>query len=135
MHKKAKPILVVMLAMVLVTVTACSKPSADKEDKIVFAQSTDGLIYAPVYVARSLGYFEEEGLKTEFIITGGGSKVTAAVLGGSAQIGVTSLVNAMDSTKKGKPLQGFAALMNQYASNLVIKKEIAEKKGLRNLPH
>ena len=38
-------------------------------------------------LAHSLGYFEEEGLDVEIILTSGRDKVTAAVLSGDVQIG------------------------------------------------
>ena len=48
---------------------------------------THSVFYAPLYLADSLGYFEEEGLKIELTNGGGADNVMAAVLSGDADIG------------------------------------------------
>ena len=48
---------------------------------------THSIFYAPLYLADSLGYFEEEGLKIELTNGGGADKVMASVLSGDADIG------------------------------------------------
>lgn len=35
------------------------------------AEVTHSIFYAPQYLAESLGYFEDEGLDVEFILTSG----------------------------------------------------------------
>lgn len=61
----------------------------DKSDltKVRVAEVTHSIFYAPQYVADSLGYYEEEGLDVELILTPGADKVTAAVLSGDVEIG------------------------------------------------
>ncbi|OUM90392.1 MAG: hypothetical protein BAA01_16250 [Bacillus thermozeamaize] len=107
-----------------------SQSSTDQLIKLELAQSTDGFLWVPVYVARAKGFFKEVGLDVNVTITGGGSKTLAAVLGGSADFGAASVSDAMDATHQGKPVLSFAALMNQYGSNVVVKKAIAEQKGI-----
>lgn len=48
---------------------------------------THSVFYAPMYLADSLGYFEEEGIKIELTNGGGADNVMAAVLSGDADIG------------------------------------------------
>lgn len=110
--------------------TASSDTSSQELIPLQIAQSTDGFLWVPVYVAREKGYFEEEGLDVEVIVTGGGSKTMAAVLSGSADLGAASVADAMDAIDQGKSVYAFAALMNQYASNVVVKREIAEANGI-----
>ena len=55
--------------------------------KIKVAEVTHSVFYTPQYLAHSLGYFEDEGLDVEIILTAGADKVTAAVLSGDVQIG------------------------------------------------
>lgn len=59
----------------------------DKLTKVKVAEVAHSIFYAPQYIADSLGYFEEEGLDVEIILTSGADKVTAAVLSGDVQIG------------------------------------------------
>lgn len=66
-------------------------PSMLKKDnkltQVKVAEVAHSIFYAPQYIADSLGYFEEEGLDVEIILTSGADKVTAAVLSGDVQIG------------------------------------------------
>ncbi len=62
----------------------------DKEEsltKIKVGEVTHSVFYAPQYVAHSLGYFKDEGLDVEILLTPGADKVTSAVLSGDVQIG------------------------------------------------
>ena len=48
---------------------------------------THSIFYAPLYLADSLGYFEEENIKIELTNGGGADNVMSAVLSGDAHIG------------------------------------------------
>ncbi len=48
---------------------------------------THSVFYAPMYLADTLGYFEEENIKIELTNGGGADKVMSAVLSGEADIG------------------------------------------------
>ncbi len=48
---------------------------------------THSVFYAPMYLADSLGYFEEENIEIELTNGGGADKVMAAVLSGDSDIG------------------------------------------------
>ena len=56
-------------------------------EKITVVEVAHTIFYAPQYAAISQGYFEEEGLEVELLLTPGADKVTAAVLSGDVQIG------------------------------------------------
>ncbi len=50
----------------------------DKKDekikKVKVGEVTHSIFYAPQYAAQALGYFEEEGLDVDFILTSGAVK-------------------------------------------------------------
>ena len=54
---------------------------------ITVAEVAHSVFYAPQYVAHGLGFFEEEGLDVEIVLTSGADNVMAAVLSGDADIG------------------------------------------------
>ena len=54
---------------------------------IMVAEVAHSVFYAPQYVAHGLGYFEDEGLDVEIVLTSGADNVMAAVLSGDADIG------------------------------------------------
>ena len=49
---------------------------------------THSVFYAPMYLADALGYYEEEGFEVEFTNGGGADNTMAAVLSGSADVGL-----------------------------------------------
>lgn len=133
--RKSKIILNILIGLILIFITACSNADGSEKDasgnqKVTISQTTHGFLFAPLYIAEEKGFFADEGLDVEVIISGGGSKVMAAVIGGSVEFGGTTLGNVMQATEKGQDIQIFASLMNQYASNVVINKDIAEEKGV-----
>ncbi len=58
-------------------------------EKIVVAEVTHSVFYAPQYVAMENGYFEDLGIDVELILTAGADKVTAALLSGDADVGLS----------------------------------------------
>ena len=56
-------------------------------EKLTVAEVAHSVFYAPQYVAHGLGYFKDEGLDVEIVLTSGADNVMAAVLSGDAQIG------------------------------------------------
>ena len=67
-----------------IPLTACGNTNTNK---ITIAEVTHSLFYAPMYTADSLGYFEEEGLNVDIILTSGADAVAASVMSGDAEIG------------------------------------------------
>lgn len=61
------------------------------QEKLVVAEVTHSVFYAPFYVSLHNGYFEEEGLDVDVILTSGADKVASAVLSGDANIGLSGL--------------------------------------------
>ena len=55
--------------------------------KITVAEVAHSIFYAPQYVAISKGFFKEEGLEIELVLTPGADAVMSAVLSGDVQIG------------------------------------------------
>jgi NitT/TauT family transport system substrate-binding protein len=89
----------VALLAVLIGVPACASedegpvadPAADdglpacEHTEIVHTQPVHSLGYAPIYIARTEGFFDEVGLQVEQINTAGGGPDLQAMLAGEAQ--------------------------------------------------
>ncbi len=87
-------VLVIALCILLFTgIYYGVKPNdKDKENKtITVAEVTHSVFYAPFYASIHNGYFKEEGINTEVILTSGADKVASAVLSGDADIGLSGL--------------------------------------------
>lgn len=70
----------------LLPLSACGESSGGLTTVRV-NEVTHSVFYAPMYLADSLGYFEEEGIRIELTNGGGADAVMAAVLSGDADIG------------------------------------------------
>lgn len=94
--------------------------------KIKVAEVTHSVFYAPQYVAKSLGFFEEEGLDVEIILTPGADKVTAAVLSGDADIGFCGSEATIYVYNEGESdyLVNFSGLTKRDGSFLVSRNKI-----------
>jgi NitT/TauT family transport system substrate-binding protein len=86
--------------------------------------------YLPLLVAKSAGYFEEEGLDLTFVNANGGANALAAALGGSVDICGLVMSDIILASSKNQKLQAFAPLMSQYASDAVISTAAAQKAGI-----
>ena len=65
-------------------------PSCDGDSsikKLKINEVTHSVFYAPLYLADSLGYFQDENIKIELTNGGGADNVMSAVLSGDAHIG------------------------------------------------
>lgn len=78
-------ILICLFAFTIVNVT--NKKENNDLKKIRVAEVTHSMFYAPWYVAIEKGYFADEGLEIELILTPGADKVSAAVLSNDVEIG------------------------------------------------
>ncbi len=89
MFKKIVGLILICLVIFLACF-AIGRVSNDENNglkKITVAEVAHSVFYAPQYVAHGLGYFEDEGLDVEIVLTSGADNVMAAVLSGDADIG------------------------------------------------
>ena len=94
--------------------------------KIRLAEVAHTIFYAPQYAALENGYFEDEGLDVELILTSGADKVTAAVLANDADIGFSGSEATIYVYNGGEKdyLKTFAQLTQKDGSFLVSREKI-----------
>ena len=70
-------------------IPACKKSASDDNGikTLKINEVTHSVFYAPLYLADSLGYFEEENIKISLTNGGGADNVMASVLSGDSHIG------------------------------------------------
>lgn len=129
-------------AAIPLSLTACSP----KDSTVIkINEVTHSVFYAPLYLASSLGYFEEEGFSIELTNGGGADSTMAAVLSGAADVGFcgpeavvyVALGGSEDSPKvfgqltkrDGSFLVGRTAEPNFDWNNLSGKEILAGRKG------
>ena len=103
-----------------------NKDNNSKLEKIKVAEVAHSIFYAPQYAAISQGFFEEEGLDIELILTPGADKVTAAVLSGDVQIGFSGSEACIYiyNAKEKDYLKTFAQVTQKDGSFIVSREKI-----------
>ncbi len=124
--KKIWTPLIIVLAMIVLgaSVFLSIEPTNNKNlIDLKVAEVTHSIFYAPQYVALTQGYFEEEGLNIELVLTPGADAVTAAVLSGDVEIGFSGSEATIYVYNQGEEdyLQTFAQLTQKDGSFIVAK--------------
>lgn len=125
MKKLIFSIICLILICIVISLSTIFKPK-DELKKIKVAEVTHSIFYAPQYIAHSLGYFEDEGLDVEILLTPGADKVTAAVLSGDVNIGFCGTEATIYVYNNGEEdyLVSFAGLTKKDGSFLISREKI-----------
>ena len=103
-------------------------------EKIRVAEVAHTVFYAPQYAAISEGYFEDEGLDVEIILTSGADNVAAAVMSGDVQVGFCGSEQTIYIYNQGAKdyLVNFAALTKKDGS-FIVSREKEDNFDIKNL--
>ena len=124
-----KKIIIVIICLITIAVVTLFliKTHVKKENtsltKIKLAEVTHSSFYAPLYVAKEKGFFKEEGLDVELILTPGADKVSAAVLSNDVEIGFAGAESAIYvyEQEESDYLQLFAGLTKRDGQFIVAR--------------
>lgn len=139
--KKRVLAVILMIAMTAVMVAGCGKSDdgqkAEKKEskdgeltKITVCEPTRGILWAPVYVAKAEGYFEEEGLDVE-ITTVQSDMPTAPVLADEAQFGLYGPEMICKFVAEGQDTQLIYTCTDTYPYSFFLSKDVASVKDLK----
>lgn len=125
---KRKICMILMFLVIGLSVLAIVRINKLKDNnlkKITVAEVAHSVFYAPQYVAHGLGYFKEEGLDVEIVLTSGADNVMAAVLSGDVQIGFSGTEATIYVYNGGESdyVMTFAGLTQKDGSFLVSRKK------------
>lgn len=125
MKKLIFPLVALVIVVILGFALQKGKETSDLT-KVRVAEVTHSVFYAPQYVADALGYFKDENLDVEIILTPGADKVTAAVLSGDVEVGFCGSEATIYVYNQGEKdyLVTFAGLTKKDGSFLVSRKKI-----------
>ena len=126
-----KKIFVYLLCITVIFIIICStlfdfKKRDNSLKKVVLAEVAHTVFYAPMYVAIENGYFEENGMDIELILTSGADKVASALLSGDAQIGLSgaeATIYVYDGGEKDY-LQTFSQLTQKDGTFILSREKI-----------
>lgn len=127
MRKIVIPIIcAILFIFIFIFANYITKEDSNKLTKVKVAEVTHSLFYTPMYVADALGFFEEEGLDVEIILTSGANNVAAAVMSGDVQIGFCGSEQSLYVYNEGAKdyLINFAGMTKRDGSFLVSREPI-----------
>ena len=101
--------------------------NAGAADHVIIAQSNDTLIWAPLYVARKLDFFKDEGIELEVTNVKSGPAALTAVTTGSAQVAMGFPATPIQAIGKGVNVKIFAELCNQFIAELMLRNDVAAR--------
>lgn len=124
----------IIILVVIVTATKLTSKKNDNLTTIKLAEVTHSAFYAPLYVAIENGYFKENGINIDLILTSGADKVAAAVLSNDVEIGFAGPESAIYVYEGGEEdyLITFSGLTKRDGQFIVSRKPI-ENFSLENL--
>ena len=119
-------ILLLIGVITALTMTFSTPKEDDNLTTINLAEVSHTIFYAPQYAAIQNGYFEEEGMETNLILTPGADKVAAALLSKDADIGLSGSEATIYVYNGGEQdyLKTFAQLTQKDGSFLVSRTPI-----------
>jgi len=126
MKNKLYKIFFLLFIFIIVIFIFFNKDNDNTNTKLKVAEVAHSIFYAPQYVSIHNGYFKEEGLDIELILTPGADKVTASVLSGDVDIGFSGCEATIYVYNGGEKnyLKTFARLTQKDGSFIVSRKKI-----------
>ncbi len=83
-----KKIILILTTFLIITILSFSLfKNTNTNTKVVVSEVTHSVFYAPWYVAIENGYFKDQNIDIEVLLTPGADKVATSVLSGDADIG------------------------------------------------
>lgn len=128
MKRKILGVILGLVVILIIVVTATKLTNKSKENlaTVKLAEVTHSAFYAPMYVAIENGYFKENGINIDLILTSGADKVASAVLSNDVEIGFAGPESAIYVYKGGEEdyLVTFAGLTKRDGQFIVSRKPI-----------
>lgn len=118
------------LAFTFIVITNKDNEDNSKLQKVKVAEVAHTIFYAPQYAALAKGYFEDEGLDIDLVLTPGADKVTSAVLSGDVNIGFCGSEASIYVYNSGQKdyIVNFAGLTKRDGAFLVSREKIKDFK-------
>ena len=104
---------------------------AQVQPKVTVAYSAISPIFAGVWMAKEIGAFEKQGLKSDLVYISSGSITVQAMVGGNLDMSVAASNAVVSSILHGAPLIAVGSITNRPAMSLFVQPEIARPEQLQ----
>ena len=119
-----------VIAIVLVAVAVGASPAAAQPQKLTIAIAGKGLSFIIQYVAIGAGYYKGEGIDPEIVSVASGTRMAAAVMGGSADITQLGLPHTLEAVAHGGTLVAIGTGFDKYPIALVLSNDAIKRIGI-----
>ena len=104
---------------------------AQTQPKVTVAYSAISPIFAGVWMAKEIGAFEKQGLKSDLVYISSGSITVQAMVGGNLDMSIAASNAVVSSILHGAPLIAVGSITNRPAMSLFVQPEIAKPEQLQ----
>jgi NitT/TauT family transport system substrate-binding protein len=109
-----------IFAVLAAALTACRGSQAALLRPVRIAIHRDPIVFLPMRIAQTLGYYREEGLDVDVSEVVGGTKAIEALLGGSVDVAAGSISDAVQVAAEGRKIRGFLVLYTRPGDVLAV---------------
>jgi NitT/TauT family transport system substrate-binding protein len=121
------------LSAIILTAVSCGMGPASAQpqlQKLTIAIAGKGLSFIIQYVAIGAGFYKEEGIDPEIVDVASGTRMAAAVMGGSADISQLGLPHTLEAVARGGTLVAIGTGFDKYPIALVLSNEAIKRVGI-----
>jgi NitT/TauT family transport system substrate-binding protein len=106
-------------------------PQAQTPPKVTVAYAAISPIFAGVWMAKEIGAFEKQGLKSELVYISSGGITVQAMVGGNLDMSIAASNAVVSSILRGAPLVAVGSITNRPAMSLFVQPEISKPEQLQ----
>ena len=110
---------------------AARRAFAQTPPKVTVAYSAVSPIFAGVWMAKEIGAFEKQGLKSDLVYISSGSITVQAMVGGNLDMSIAASNAVVSSILRGAPLVAVGSITNRPAMSLFVQPEITKPEQLQ----
>ena len=119
-------------SLMLVGLCACrSGVPGPERTRVRISVPSDPITYLPIYLARELGYYQDEGVDAIIDAFPGGSKGLQALLGGSVDVAASFFENTIALAAEGRHVKSFLTLLDRPGFVLAVSP--ASSRGIKRI--
>jgi len=116
---------------IIASLTISCSDAGDQQNQVRIGQAAPTLSFLPLWSARALDSFEDQGLDLQFIsIRGGDSTALAALNSGDIDFAAVGSTTALEAIARGQPFEMIYALMSEVSLELVVSNAFIAKTGV-----
>ena len=121
----------VYFSLVFLVVSMPHGAFAQNPSKVTVAYSAVSPIFAGVWMAKEIGAFEKQGLKSDLVYISSGSITVQAMVGGNLDMSIAASNAVVSSILRGAPLVAVGSITNRPAMSLFVQPEITKPEQLQ----